>query len=167
MHPTSLPRRAEQDRGDGLFEPGVGVGDDQLHPAQTAGFEAAQERGPERAVLGVAHSKSEHFAPTISPDTGSDHHRLGHDSVVDPGLAVSRVQEDIRELLVGQRPVAERAHLLVEVGADSAHFGLGDAGVSAQGADQVVDLPRRDPVQIGLHHHREQRLVDPPPALQQ
>ena len=57
--------------------------------------------------------------------------------------------------------------VLVEVGADPRHLGLGDAAVSTQSLDQVVDLPRRDAVQIGLHHHREQRLIHPPAALQQ
>jgi hypothetical protein len=33
--------------------------------------------------------------------------------------------------------------------------------------DQVVDPCGRHPVQIGLHHHREQRMVDPPSALEQ
>ena len=140
MHPATLPGRAEQHRGDGLLEPGMGVGDDQLHPAQPAGFQAAQERGPERAVLAVAHGEAEHFPPAISPNSGGDHYRLGHDAVIDPGLAVGGVQEDIRELLVGQAAVAERAHLGIQVGADPAHFGLGDAGVGAEGFDQVVDL---------------------------
>src|SRR5688500_3951348 len=35
-------------------------------------------------------------------------------------------------------------------------------GVGAQRPHQVIDLPRRDAVQVGLHDHREQGLVDPP-----
>jgi hypothetical protein len=41
----------------------VGVGDDQLHPGQAAGLERAQERGPERAVLGVANIQPSTFWP--------------------------------------------------------------------------------------------------------
>jgi len=48
---------------------------------------------------------------------------------------------------------------------------LGDrtqlGGLVLLGLDQVVDLPRRHPVQVGLHDHREQRLVHPPASLQQ
>jgi hypothetical protein len=98
---------------------------------------------------------------------GGDHHRLRDHPPVDPGLAVGGVEEHVRERLPGQRPIPERTDFLVEVGAAPADFGLGDAGVRAQGPHQVVDLPRRHAVQVGLHHHREQRLVDPPAPLQQ
>jgi hypothetical protein len=37
------------------FESGVGVGDDELDAGEPSGFEAAQEGGPEGAVLAVAH----------------------------------------------------------------------------------------------------------------
>ena len=70
-------------------------------------------------------------------------------------------------MLLGQGPVAERTHLGVEVGADPRHLRLGDPGVRAEGLDQVVDLAGRDAVQVGLHHHGEQRLVDPAAALEQ
>ena len=49
---------------------------------------------------------------------GGDHHRLGDHSPVDPGLAVGGVEEHVRKLLVGQRPVPEGGDILVEVGAD-------------------------------------------------
>jgi hypothetical protein len=42
-----------------------------------------------------------------------------------------------------------------------------DAGVGAQRPHQIVDLAGAHPVQIGLHHHGEQRLVDPLAPLQQ
>jgi len=49
-----LPGGADQHRGDRGLQPGVGVADHQLDPAQAAGLQAAQERGPERPVLAVA-----------------------------------------------------------------------------------------------------------------
>ena len=149
------------------LEPGVGIGNDQLHPTQAARLERAQERCPERAVLAVPDGEPEHLAPPVGADPGGDHHGLGHHPVIDPGLAVSGVEEHIRELLLGQRSVAERAHLDVEIGADPRDLALGDPGVGAEGLDQVVDLAGRHAVQIGLHHHREQRLVDPAAAFEQ
>jgi hypothetical protein len=68
MHPAALPGGAEHHRADGLFESGVGVGDDQLHPAQPSGFEAAQERGPKRAVFGVADVEAEDLAAAVAGD---------------------------------------------------------------------------------------------------
>ena len=112
-------------------------------------------------------SKPEDLTAAVGGDTGGDHHRLGDHPPVDPGLAVGGVEEDVGVGDLGQRPVPERPDLLVEVRADPRDLGLADPGVGAQGLDQVVDLPGRDPVQVGLHDHREQRLVDPPPALQQ
>src|SRR3712207_4971151 len=35
----------------------------------------------------------------------------------------------------------------------------------AERLDQVVDLASGDSVQVGLHHHGEQSLVDPSPAF--
>ena len=54
---------------------------------------------------------------------------------------------------------------LVKVGADPGHLGLGDAGIGAQGPDQVVDLAGAHAVQVGPYDHGEQRLVDPPAAF--
>jgi hypothetical protein len=39
--------------------------------------------------------------------------------------------------------------------------------VGTKGADQVIDLAGADAVQIRLHDHREQGLIDPAAALQQ
>ena len=136
-------------------------------PPRPRAFSDAQERGPERPVLGVADVEPEHLTAPVGGDAGGDHHRLGHHPPVHPGLAVGRVEEHVRVGDPGQGPVPERADLLVEVRADPRHLGLADPGVRAQRLDQVVDLPGRDPVQVGLHDHREQRLVDPAPALEQ
>jgi hypothetical protein len=59
-----------------------------------------------------------------------------------------------------------RRDLLIQVGADPADLAIADAGVRAQGADEVIDLAVAHTVQMGLHHHREQRLVDPSAPLE-
>jgi hypothetical protein len=124
----------------------VGVGDDQLHPAQPAGLERAEELGPERAILAVTHGEAEHLAAAVAAHPGGHHHRLGDDPAVDPGLAVGGVHKDVGEALAGQGAVPERRDLAVQVGADPAHLALGDAAVSTQGPDQVVDLAGAHPV---------------------
>ena len=136
-------------------------------PGQPTGLQRPQERGPERAVLGVADVEAQHFTAAVGGDAGGDHHRLAHHPPVHPRLAVGRVEEHIRIGNLGQRPVPERANLLVQVSADPRHLRLRDPGLGAQRLDQVVDLPGRHPVQVGLHHHREQRLIHPPTTLQQ
>jgi hypothetical protein len=140
VHPAALPGRAEQHRHDRLLEAGVGVGDDQLGAGEPTGLEGAQERGPEGAVLRVADRAAEHLAVPVGGHAGGDHHRLGDDPAVDPRRAVGGVEEHVGKRGLGQRPVPEGTHFFVEVGADPAHLGLGDAGVGAQRADQIVDL---------------------------
>jgi hypothetical protein len=54
VDPATLPAGADQHRSDRGLEALVGVGDDQLDPAQAAGPQGAQECGPKRAVLGIA-----------------------------------------------------------------------------------------------------------------
>ena len=115
----------------------VGVGDDQLHPAQPTGLEAAQEWRPEGTVLTVAHGEAEHFAPAIT----------GHPAGTTTAWATTRrltrdaggIHEHIREGLPGQRAV-QKALTSASRSARCVRLGLGDAAVRAQGADQVVDL---------------------------
>jgi len=118
VHPAALPGRAEQHRGDRGLQAGVGVGDDQLGAGEPAGLEGAQESGPEGAVLGVADGEAEHLAVPVGGDPGGDHDGLGDHPPVHPGLAVGGVEEHVRESLLGQRAVGERADLGVQVGAD-------------------------------------------------
>jgi len=167
MDPAALDGGAGRDRADGLTQAQVGVGDDQLHPGQSTGLQAAQERGPERAILAVTDGEPEDLASTVAAYPGGHHHRLGDDPAVHPGLAVGGVHEEVREGLAGQGAIPEGRYLTVKVGADPAHLGLADPAVSTKRPDQVVDLAGADAVQIGLHHHREQRLIDPATPLQQ
>ena len=64
--PGSVPAGASHDRGDGLLQTGVGIGDDQLDAGEPAGLERAQERGPERAVLAVTDVQAQHLPTAIS-----------------------------------------------------------------------------------------------------
>lgn len=87
--------------------------------------------------------------------------------MVDARLAIRGIEEHVGKPHLAQVAAGERADLQVGIGADPGDLGLGDPGVSTQRLDQVVDLPGRDPVQISLHHDREQCLVDPAPSFQQ
>ena len=167
VDPAPLPGRAGEHRADRGLEAFVGVGDHQLHPVQPAGLQRPQERGPERSVLAVADVEPEHLPVPVRADRGGDHDGLGDDPPVDPGLAVGGVEKHVRVRVALQRPAPERGDLLIQVLADPRHLGLGDAGVDAEGLDQVVDLPGGDAVQVRLHDHRVQGLVDPAAPLQQ
>ncbi len=71
----------------------------------------------------------------------------------------------MRKALITQRPVPEGRDLGVEVFADPADLAFGDPGIGTQCLDQIVDLAGGGAVQVGLHHHREQALIDPATPL--
>jgi hypothetical protein len=167
MHAGALHSSAGHDRSHGLAESQVSVGDDELPPGQAAGLMRAQELGPEATVLGVANGEAEDLAAAVAAHPGRDDHGLGGHPAVDAGLAVGGVHEHLREGPAGQKAVPEGRHLMVEVGTYPRDLALADAAVGAKGPDQVVDLASAEPVQLRLHHHREQGLVNPAAALQQ
>ena len=80
-------------------------------------------------------------------------------------MQVGGVEVDVGEAGVPERAGPERTDRLIQAGADPRHLGLGDARVHSKRGDQVVHRASRDPVDVGLHHHRIQRLVDPAPRL--
>src|SRR6202008_294444 len=67
VHAAALPGGVEHARDRGL-DPLVGVGDDELHAAQAAAREAAQELGPEGLGLRRADRHAEHLAPAVAVD---------------------------------------------------------------------------------------------------
>ena len=82
------------------------VGDHQLHAAQAAAGEAAQEPGPEGLGLGRADRHAEDLAPALVVDRDRDGHRDRYDA---PGLAhlqIGRIQPEIGPV-TPQRPVEE------------------------------------------------------------
>jgi hypothetical protein len=67
---------------------------------------------------------------------------------------------------VVQLPGAERADGLVQSGTDPRHLGLADARVDPHGFDQIVDRPGGDTVDVGLHHHHVQGMIDAAAGLE-
>ena len=160
MDPAALPGGADEHGGDGLLEAQVVVGDDEGHAFEASRPKALEERRPEGAVLAVAHLHAQHFSVSGGGDARGDHHGARDDSAAQAALDVGGIGEDIGELDVVQRSVAERLELGVQAGTDAGDLALGDPGLHAEGLDQVVDLACADAVHVGLHHHREQRAVD-------
>src|SRR5215207_1619555 len=85
-----------------------------------------------------------------------DHQRLVDHAAAVADLLDLRVQEQVR-IAALQRPRPERLDMLVERLADPADLRLGDP--QAEALDQLVDAPRRDPADIGLLDHAQQRLL--------
>ena len=64
----------------------MGVGDDQLHPAQASSLERSQERRPEGPILAVTHGEAQDLAAAITAHPGGHHHGLGDHAAVDLAL---------------------------------------------------------------------------------
>jgi hypothetical protein len=119
VDPATLPGRAEHHLLDGLSQALVRVGDDEVHPGETAGAQRPQERGPEDLVLAVTDRDAEDLAVAVSGDTGGDHDRLGDDPGTFMGFDVGGVEEQVGELDVIQAPLAELADGDVELATDA------------------------------------------------
>lgn len=95
VHPTALPGRAEERRGDGLAQADVGVGGDEHDARQAAGHERTQERRPERAGFGRPDLAAQDLA--LAPLVDRDRHqeRHGHDPAALADLLVPGVEPEI------------------------------------------------------------------------
>ena len=107
MDSAASPRSADHDRGDGGLEPGVGIGDHQFGAGQSTGLERAQERGSERAVLGVSDREPADLtapsgvSPVATTMAWETTRALAVAGPSDPGIAVGGVEEHIGDRGLG------------------------------------------------------------------
>lgn len=152
---AALPGAAEH-LGDRRLQSEVVVGDGRPHPFQAAGAQVAQEGGPSRLGLRLGDLDPDHLAPTALVHGEGDHQCLRMDVTPVPHLQVLGIEPEVGEPAL-RGSGAEGLDLLVELAADAGDLVL--AHVDAELGDQVVDLAGRDPVDVGLHDHAEQRLL--------
>jgi hypothetical protein len=149
--PTALPRSAEEDLLDRLFQAEVLVGDDESHTRTTPARKVRRN-----AVQKAPSSES----PTSQPSTGHDDDGAGDDATPETTLHVGGVAKEVGESNVVEPAAAEALHLPVELGADPADLGLGDPRSHPEGGDEVIDFAGRDPIHVGLDDDGEERPVD-------
>jgi hypothetical protein len=81
-------------------------------------------------------------------------------------VEVRRIEVDVGEVGMVQRPAEKSFHLLIEALADATHLRFGDAAVAAQCLNQGIDFAGGDAAGVRLHHHGVEGLVDPAAGLQ-
>jgi hypothetical protein len=164
--PAALPARADQRRGDGVDEAGVGVADDQRGARQASGDEAAQERQPPGAVFGGDHVEAEDLPVPVGVDPDGDHDR----DVDDPAALADLLGQGVHPHIgVGpgiEGPVAELGDGLVELGGHAGHLGLGKR-LDSQGLHEPVDAPGGHTADIALGHHRDEGLLGPSAGIEE
>jgi hypothetical protein len=95
----------------------MGVGEDQLHPAEAAFDQAAEQGAPEGLGLGLADVKADHLAVAGLVHCIGEHQRPADDAAAIADLLDLRIKPQIG-ITTLERPVGERLDLLVETGAD-------------------------------------------------
>nr|WP_246577400.1 hypothetical protein [Actinospica durhamensis] len=94
VDPASLVGGAEHDLADRFDQAEVVVTDDGPDAGQAAFAQETEDFGPEQFGLAVADHHAEHLAAAVLGNSGGDDHGPGVDLVLDPGLAVGRVEVD-------------------------------------------------------------------------
>lgn len=120
--------------GDGLVVNGV---QESFHP-WPGGHRDGVHRDGACQVRGVSDVEAVHFPAPIGSNPAGHNDRLGHDLVVHPGCAVSRIEEHLGVVQSRQDPVTE-----------------------------LYDFSGRDTAQIRFYHDGEQRLINAPSPFQQ
>ena len=166
MGSAPLPARTRQHRSDRLLEPGVGIGDHQLHPGQATGDQLPQEAGPTGTVLAGQHVHPEDLPVAVGAHAGGHHAGHVHDP---PGLTAldrQRVHPDIRIGAGVQRAGPERRDLPVEGLGQLRDLRLGQA-LDVEGRHQAFHPTGGHPTHIALGHHGHQGTLGPSAGLQQ
>ena len=143
----------------------MGVGDDQLHPAQTATRQRAQEARPERLGLRGPDAHAQDFALPLGVHRDGDYHRHRDDPPGLPDLHVGRIDPQVGPVTL-DRAVQEGAHPLVDLGAQPRDLALRDPA-HAHRLHQLVDRARRHALHVGFLNHRSQRLLGGPARLEE
>ena len=131
---------AEDARGGGL-QAFVVVGDHQLHAAQAAPGEAAQELGPEGLGLRRADRHAQHLAPALVVDRDGDRDRDDASGLAH--LHMGRVEPQIGPVAL-KGAVEEALDLAVDLAAQPRHLALGDADIPiarTRSSTERVDTP--------------------------
>jgi hypothetical protein len=157
-HPAG-PRRSPP-------QPGMGVGDHQLHSGQAARDQVTQKRRPAGAVFAGEDVHAEDLPVAVSVAGGGDHAGDIHDPAGLPALDRQRVHPDIGIRAGVQRPGPERRHLGVQGLGQLGDLRLGQT-LDAQRRHQPLDPAGRHPTHRALGDHRDQRPLGPPARLQQ
>jgi hypothetical protein len=90
MHSAFLPAGVLEYGADRFLQPGVGIGDDKLHPVEASNLQRSQERRAEPIVLGVSDVEAEYFPAPISSNPGHAVDCFGDGMVTAPRFTAGR-----------------------------------------------------------------------------
>ena len=138
VHAASLPGGAE-DPGRGGLQALVVVGDHQLHAAQPAPGQRAQELSPEGLGLRRADRHAQDLTPALVVDGHSHGHRDRDDASGLAHLHISRIQPQIGTVAL-QRSIKEAVDLIVDLAAQP-----GDLALSAN----ITETPATFGISVG------------------
>ena len=140
----------------------MGITNHELDPSEARLFEGANEGLPEAFTFAITHLKAEQLTAAVGIDAHGDHSSSGADlqAPTKPSMEVGGVEGDVGVAALLQGPIQEGLHLDVDVGADAAHLGFGDAALDAQNGHQRIHRAGGDTADVGLHHHAIESLIN-------
>ena len=163
---AALPARAGEDRGDGLLEAEVVIGDDQANAGATPGDQTAQEAGPGRAIFGGEDLDAQDLAVAVGVDAGRDGRADVDHAATIPAALGEGVDPNVGGGTAVEGAVAELVDHPVQALGHDRDLGLGGMR-DAQALDQPLHPAGGDAGQVSLRDHADQGSLRPPPRLQE
>ena len=164
---ATLPGRAGQVRRDGFDQARVRVAGDQAHAGQAAGCQVGEELVPRGTGFAGGHAQAEDLAVPVSVDPDRDQ----RDGVDHPAPFADLHRECVRghereRSRLGQRPVAELLHDLVQISGHPRDLRLAQP-VDPQGFHELVHAAGADPGEVAVSDDGDQRRLRALAALEQ
>ena len=104
MRPAPLPSGTSEHRGDGILQPVVGIGANQLHAAESPGVQGTQEGQPEGTIRAGSHVHPEDL-PVVPGVRRRGHHIADiDDATCFPDLLGQGIQPEVGMGVIIQRP---------------------------------------------------------------
>ena len=168
MHPAALPGTPLEHAAHGFGQAHMGVTHNQPHASEAALFDAGEELPPEGLAFAVTHLEPQQLSAAVGIDAHRHDDSAGADlqRLAQPAVEIGGIEVEVRVTAAIEGPLQEGLDLGIKALADAAHLRAGDTSIRADRGDQGVDLPGGDALDPGLHVHRVEGLIDPPPGLE-
>jgi len=153
---------------DRLGEAYLGVADHELNATQAALFERDLELAPETFALAVADLETQQLTAAVSIDPHCDDDGPGANLQGPWRKAATPTSTSMPPISMAAwaRPVEERLHLHVDLSADAADLGSGDAALNTQGCHQGIDLAGGNAADVRLRDDAIEGLIDAAAGLE-
>ena len=119
--------------------------------------QTAQERCPEWLSFACADANAQNLANAVSIDADGNYYSDGNNAAGLPNLYVRCIDPQVRPVAL-DGPIQKSADAFLDLAAQSRYLALGNAR-HAHRLDELVHTPRRNALDVGLLHDRNESLL--------